>query len=78
MKPTKEAIRNRKLMEKVKKKKVNCVVCSKLIKSRSFKVVWVFDTDRINKFYHESMSNVEKELIVCNSCIENLNFREYK
>jgi len=39
MKLTKEAIRNKKLIEKVKKKKVRCDICGKLIKTRKFKLL---------------------------------------
>ena len=65
-------------IEKAEKKRVKCAVCLKLIKTKKFKVVWVFNTDRVDKFYHESMTDVEKEIVVCNKCISNLNFREYK
>jgi len=74
----KERIKNEKEIAKAKKKKVKCNICSKLIKTRNFKVVWVFNTNRVDKFFHNSMLEVEKEIIICNECIINLNFREYK
>jgi len=61
-----------------KKKKIYCDICKEKITTKNFKVVWVFDTNKEDKFYHESMSGVEKEIVTCNVCIEYLNFKEVK
>ncbi len=63
-------------IEKTRKKIVNCDICGKKITTERFKVVWVFDTNREDKFFHGSMDGVEKEIITCNDCIEYLNFRK--
>ena len=69
---------NRKKLERAKNKNVICDVCEKQITSERFKVVMVFDADRVDHFFNESLSNQEKDLIVCNECIENLNFSGLK
>ena len=73
-----EVIRNRKLIDKAKKKKVKCDVCLKLIKAKKFKVIQIWNTDRVDKFFHKFLTNCEKEIIVCDDCIDDLNFREVK
>ena len=67
--------KNRVRLEKIKKREVVCDVCRNRIDSERFKVVMVFDADRVDKFFDESLSKMEKELVVCNDCILNLNFR---
>lgn len=55
-----------------KGKNVQCDVCLKIIKTKKFRSVLVYV-----KYEHSLMSGPEKELDVCNSCIEHLNFRKY-
>ena len=64
-------------IERAKKKKVYCDVCLKIVKSERFNAIQIWDCDRVDKFFHESYTNLSKELIVCNDCIINLNFREF-
>ena len=51
---------------------VRCDVCCKIIKTREFRSVLIYV-----KYKGSPVSGPEKELDVCKSCIEHLNFRKY-
>lgn len=59
-------------------KKVRCDVCEKIIRTKKFRQILIYITNYEKAYIDGHLDNCEKELDVCNSCIFNLNFREYK
>lgn len=59
-------------------RRVKCDICKKIIKTKKFRSVLIYVTSYEEKYKNFCMSNVEKDLDICNSCVINLNFKEYK
>ena len=62
----------------MERKKIRCQVCGKYIKQKHFRVVQIFKANYEDRFIQQALSNCEKDLNVCNKCVLNLNFREFK
>ncbi len=58
-------------------RRVRCDVCKKIIKTKKFRSVLIYVTSHKEKYVNLGMSDSEKDLDVCNSCIVNLNFRKF-
>ncbi len=58
--------------------KVRCDVCEKIIQEKNFRVVLIHIADYKSCYEQGALANCERELDVCNSCIDHLNFRKYK
>jgi hypothetical protein len=65
-------------MTKLKGEKVECDVCNKIIDTERFRVVMVFKADYKERYLHESCSDCEKDLDVCDDCIKDLNFKPFE
>jgi len=60
---------------KLKNNEVQCDICHKKIKEgEMFRNILVHKVTYKDKYFHEAMSDCEKDLDVCNNCILNMNF----
>jgi len=63
-------------MVKVKhRKQVRCDVCNKIIKTKKFRKLQVFEVSYDDVYVQGCMIGAEKDLDVCNDCVLDLNFR---
>lgn len=53
---------------------VRCDVCGKSC-GKEFRAILIHVTNFKERYIHMGMAGVEKELDVCNFCVDNLNFR---